>query len=117
MISGLTEEGRAMPTLTVPLGYNGRKVFAIGEGAFAGSHLDTLIVTEDTNLVRFENGSFNGASNLKSLIIRAESGNDITPPASFSGVNKSFKVYVPQGSDFPYHYYWSERGLEFEYIE
>ena len=116
-ITGLTEEGRSMTELTVPLGYNGYKVLAIKAGALRGSSVETLIVTEDSNLVMFENGAFSGAGNLRSLVIYKHEGSDIAPPADFSGVHRSFKVYIPEGSDFPYHYYWSERGLTFEIID
>lgn len=116
-ITGLTAQGKAMTSLTVPLGYNGRKVFAISEGAFMGGSLERLIVTQDSNLVIFENGAFRGASKLEELVIYKQSGDDISPPADFSGVHPDFKVYVPEGSDFAYHYYWSERGLVFAIIE
>ncbi len=115
-ITGLTEEGRAMTTLTIPLGYNGAKVFAVSEGAFSGSKLETLIITEDSNLVILENGAFSGADNLRSMYVYKDSGWDVSPPASFAGVHKSFTVYIPGGSDFPYHYWWGERQLKFEYM-
>ena len=115
-VTGLTAEGRLMAELTVPLGYEGRKVFSIAEGAFKDSGLETLIITEDSNLIMLENGAFSGASKLTSLYVCKSSATSITPPASFSGVAKSFTVYIPEGSDFKYDYYWSERGLSFEFI-
>ena len=112
-ITGLSELGLREEELTLPLGYNGYKVTSVGEGALSSEVLCALTVTADSNVKIFKNGAFLGASALKDLYIYKTSGDDIAPPASFAGVNKSFTVHIPKGTDFPYHYYWSERGLTF----
>ena len=115
-ITGLTDEGKKMTSLTVPLGAFGYRITAIGEGAFEGSCLRQLTVTENSYLGIFENGAFWGASELCDLYIYKTTGDDIAPPANFVGVHTDFCVHVPIGSDFAYHYYWSERGLIFVYF-
>ncbi|MBQ7363235.1 MAG: hypothetical protein IJW48_02165 [Clostridia bacterium] len=112
-ITGLTEEGREMTSLTVPKGYGGYIVEAVAEGAFSGSRLESLTVPADSSLAYFENGAFLGAAGLRDLWIYKASGDDLAPPESFAGVHRDFRVHVPEGSDFSYHYYWSERGLTF----
>lgn len=112
-ITGISELGRNMSELTVPLGYNGKKVTAISARAFSYSRLERLIITSDSNLNLIENGAFIGASNLTHLYIYKPSGDYITPPASFAGTHSSFVVHVPKGSDYKTHYYWGERGLDF----
>ena len=112
-ITGLSEEGKAQTSLTVPLGYNGIKVTAIKENAFSGSSLEKLVITADSNITRLANESFSGASSLKELWIYKSSGDEINPPLNFLGTHADFKVHIPAGSDFDVHYYWSERGLEF----
>ena len=112
-ITGLSELGLKEEELTLPLGYNGYKVTSVGEGALSSEVLRALTVTADSNVKIFRNGAFLGTPALRDLYIYKTSGDDIAPPATFRGVNKSFTVHIPKGTDFPYHYYWSERGLTF----
>jgi len=114
-ITGLSDEGRLMEELTLPLGYNGAKVTSVGEAAFTGGILKTLIIPKASNISKLENGAFVD-SDLEELYIYKTSGNDIAPPRDFSGTGSGFTVYIPEGSDFTTHYYWSERGLRFEVI-
>ncbi len=116
-IVGVKEAYLDRKELTVPLGYNGYKVSAIGEGAFSGSEVEKLIITEDTNLTILMNGCFEGAGRLSELWIYYPYEENLLPPKSFSGVASSFKVYVPEGAGYEMGYYWSERGLDFEYID
>ena len=117
MITGVKEEYRAQTELTVPLGYDTYKVTAIGKGAFSASSVQKLILTADTNITMFANGSFEGASNLSELWIYYPHEEKIMPPVDFIGTASGFKVYVPEGSTYKLGYYWSERGLTFEYIK
>ncbi len=112
-VTGLSDLGKEMASLTLPLGYDGYIVEAVAAGAFSGSSLESLTVSADSNLSRFDNGAFAGASHLCDLWIYKSSGDDVNPPDSFAGVHPSFRVHVPEGTDFSYHYYWSERGLTF----
>jgi hypothetical protein len=112
-IVGLSELGKTKGSLTVPLGAQGKKVTVMEAGALTGGKVRTLTVTADSNLAAFRNGAFEGASSLKELYIYKASGDSINPPLSFAGTADDFKVYIPLGSDYPTHYYWSERGLDF----
>ncbi len=112
-ITGLTALGKEQTALTVPLGVDGVKVMGISASAFSGTKLEKLIITKDSNLAVIYNGAFEGASSLRELWIYKPSGDAVSPPQSFSGVASGFTVHVPEGSDYPIHYFWSERGLTF----
>ena len=116
MITGVKDEYKHLTTLTVPLGYDTYKVTHIGARAFEGSALETLILTEDTNVRNIMNGAFKGASSLKALYVLYPDSEAIAPPADFVGVASGFTVYVPESWLNCPMYYWGERGLEFEYI-
>lgn len=116
-IIGVADEYKDEKTLTVPLGYNGYKVTAIGSEFLRGSDAEKLIVTENTNLRQIDNGAFLGASSLSELWMCYKAAEDIPPPLDFEGVAEDFKVYIPIDSNYKIGgYYWSERGLTFEYI-
>lgn len=114
-IVGVSESGINEKTLTLPLGYEGLKVTAIAPDAFKGSGVEKLVITNDSNIRTIENGAFGGAYKLKELWIYKTTGDAITPPLNFLGTAKGFAVHVPEGSDYGYHYYWSERGVSFVY--
>lgn len=117
LITGVKDEYKSMTELTVPLGADGYKVMQIGYGAFADTALETLIVTEDTNLTKFATGAFSGAENLKSLKIYYPVAENLLPPPDFYGVASGFTVYIPEGSNYRDDYYWRELGLTFAYLE
>ncbi len=117
MIVGVKDEYKSMTALTLPRSYDTYKVTAVGASAFAGTSLEQLTIPVDTNIRILMNGSFTGASSLRSLVIYYPAEADIMPPADFFGVHESFTVYVPEGSGYSTGYYWSERGLTFEVIE
>ena len=114
-IVGLSDEGRTMESLTLPLGFDGRKVASVRSGALASARLKTVIISAESNLKIFENGAFLDTPALTDLWIYKTTGDAIAPPLDFYGTAESFRVHVPEGSDFGYHYYWSERGLDFVY--
>ena len=116
MITGVKDEYKHMTTLTVPLGYDTYKVTHIGARAFEGTALETLILTEDTNVRNIMNGAFKGASSLKALYIYYPDSEAIAPPADFVGVASGFTVYVNENWRNCAMYYWGERGLEFVYL-
>ncbi len=107
-IVGLTEEGRAQRTLTIPLGYNTYKVTAIASEALVGAAAETVVITEDTNLRMLENGCFSGAVSVKALQILYPDAASLAPPADFSGTSAYFRIYVPGGSDYDTNYNWVE---------
>ena len=109
-VSGLTELGKAQAELTLPLGYNGRKVTAVLENAFNGTTAERIVITDDSNIVIIHNGAFFGASTVKDLSVYKTSAGDIMPPADFSGVHPDFAVHVPVGTSYSDNYDWSNKA-------
>ena len=114
-ISGLTAEGRAQATLTVPVSVqigdtgSGIGVTSIGKGAFDGCSATVVIIPENTCLRQIMNGAFEGAESLQRLEIYYENAEDIFPPTdNFSGVGSGFAVLVKDGSNYLTDYNWSE---------
>ena len=114
IVSGLSDLGRTAKDLTLPLGYNGKKVLYIAEGAFDGGVLESLTLTYDTNIRGFFEGAFLGASSLKDIYIYYPVEEDILPPPDFAGVSSALTVHIPFNSSYDSGYYWSERGLTFK---
>ncbi len=114
-ISGISEEGRGVSELTLPLGYDTYKVTGIRKDAFRGTSLERIIISADSNIRVIESGALDGASRLARLDIHIPSAEDILPPAYFDlgSMGDGFKVHVPIGSSYDTDYYWSERGVEF----
>lgn len=112
-IVGLTELGKSQKTLTVPKGYDGRKVTAIGPSAFAGGSVTKLVIPADTNVDTIMDGAFTGASSLSEMWCYVLDCESILPPASFEGTAASFKVHVPPESTYNSGYYWAHRKLTF----
>ena len=109
-ISGLTELGKQQSVLTVPVGYNERKVTAILENAFAGTVAERIIIGADANIVIIHNGAFVGASSVKDLSVYKMNASDVMPPVDFYGAHPDFKVHVPIGSSYADHYDWSNKA-------
>ena len=112
-VSGLTPLGKEQATLTLPLGYNGRKVTAIMENAFNGTIAERIVITADSNIVIIHNGAFFGASTVKDLSVYKTDAGEIMPPADFSGVHPDFAVHVPKGTSYSDNYDWSNKA---EYV-
>ncbi len=114
MITGLSELGMTMETLTVPLGYNNYKVTAIGRDALSGGMARSLIITEDTNLRNFID-DFHRGSSLTDLWIYYDYGaNDnekLAPASDFGGM----RIHISRDSIYPNSYDWlnSARGYTF----
>jgi len=117
IVTGLTELGKSERELTLPLGYNGKKVLYVGERAFEGGSVTSLIIPYDSNIKSFFEGAFLGASTLTDMYIYYpnDDPNDetISPPPDFVGVSSSFVVHIPPESSYDSGYFWSERGLIF----
>ena len=109
-VSGLTAPGKNQSELTLPKGYNGRKVTAIMSGAFEGSSVSRVIIPKDTNIVIIHNGAFFGASGLRDLSVYVRDASAIMPPVDFIGVHPSFAVHVPVGSSYGDNYDWSNKA-------
>ena len=114
MITGLTELGMTMETLTVPLGYNNYKVTAIGKDALSGGAVKSLIVTEDSNLRNFIDDFYRGSALTDIWIYYDFGGNDdekLAPASNFGGA----KIHVSRHSAYPNSYDWlnSSHGYTF----
>lgn len=112
LLTGLSDLGKTMQTLTVPVGYDGYLVTSIASGALAGGVLETLILPENSRIFAIQNGAFTD-SGLCHLVLGIKDESSILPPTSFSGVADGFLVHVPEGSTYIVGYFWSERGLTF----
>ena len=103
-IVGLTEQGKAAASLTVPLGADGIKVMAIGRGALSEGVATELIVTEDTNLRNFLDGCMDGSS-VKDIWIYydfVDEDDKLAPASDFGGVT----IHFAPGSNISGHYDW-----------
>lgn len=109
-VSGLTALGKEQSILTLPLGYNERKVTAILENAFNGTTAERIVITADSNIVIIHNGAFVGASTVKNLSVYKTNAGDIMPPVDFFGVHPDFAVHVPVGSSYSDNYDWSNKA-------
>jgi hypothetical protein len=114
MITGLSELGMTMETLTVPLGYNNYKVTAIDRDALSGGAIRSLIVTEDTNLRNFIDDFYRGSSLTDLWIYYDFGGNDnekLAPASDFGGM----RIHISRDSIYPNSYDWlnSARGYTF----
>ena len=116
-IVSVREESKSLTELTIPLWYQGVRVTQVGADAFVGSAVNKLTVTADTSLRIFKDGAFASASNLSELVMLYPYAEELLPPRNFVGVDSDFKVYVTSDSSYVYDYYWSERGLDFEFID
>ena len=116
-VKGVKDEYKGMTELTLPLGYDGYKVTALGANAFAGTAVRKIIIPEDTNLRVLENGAFYGSGELREIWIYFHNEAELVPPDDFSGTRSDLVVYVPEGSGYHGGYYWGERNLTFKIIE
>lgn len=119
-ITGVKDEYKHLPELTIPLGYNGYKVSTIGVGAFEGSAVEKVIIPEKTNLVEMKDGAFKGAGKLSALYIECLEAELLPPPASFNGTSSDFTIYFKAESNFLDGYYWSplfNAGLKWAIID
>ena len=107
-IVGLTDEGKTAKTLEIPTEYEGGKVVVIGANTFSGAAVEKLVITENTNIRKLENGAFAGASGLSSIYIYQPDAEKILPPESFAGTHKDLVIYVPEGSYYDTDYFWSQ---------
>ncbi len=114
-LTGLSDIGKAERTLTVPLGYEGRKVTVLGEGMLSGGLTDTLIVPEDSFIFRLDDGIFTDAQYLSHLVMLPMNSDAIMPPVSFGRATDAFVVHIVDGSGYDTQYFWRERHLTFHF--
>ncbi len=113
MITGLTDLGKTMTELTLPLGVrlgdsdNLIAVTTVGEGAFSGGVVQKLTVTADSRLKQFMNGAFSGAGTLTRVDLYIEAADSVLPPADFRGTASGFELHVSSESSYRTDYFWS----------
>ena len=116
-VTGLTELGKTMETLTIPLGADHIKVTAIGKEAFSGGVAKTVIITEDTNVRNLLDGIFDNTSVTDLYIYYnfTDESEKLVPPGDFGGIT----LHVKRGSQYLTHYDWQDTsgGYTVEYIE
>lgn len=112
-VTGLTEEGRALSVLTLPRGTDGQKVFAVSEGAFAGSAATDIVIPEDSYITNLYNGAFDGAERLNDVWIGITDPALIKPPKPFC-TGRNPRVHIPADSDYASDYFWCEVGIPAE---
>jgi hypothetical protein len=115
MITGLTEEGKGRESLTLPLGYDGYRVTAIGKEAFKDSALRKLTVTEDTSLRSFIDGAFSGSSVTDIYIYYdfTKQEDKLSPCADFGG---KMRIHVRKSSAFTTHYDWLDSSGGYVFV-
>jgi hypothetical protein len=117
-ITGLTDEGKKMQELIIPIGVFaegepfGTAVTSIGEEAFAGASAMRIYIPEGSYVESIENGAFMGADKVRHLYISISDPKAIKPPSTqengFRGANSSLTIHVPKGAPYNVDYYWSE---------
>ncbi len=111
VISGVADEHIDDAQLTTATIFNGEAVKAIARNAFVGANnLETLVIT--SNIGMLENGSFNGAKNLKSIYLLQSVPSKLIVDYQkklFEEPSDNIKIYVPKGSlsDYKTDYNWS----------
>ena len=114
-IVGLTDEGKSQISLTVPLGYDGKKVIAIGADAFSNGACTSVEISENSNLRYLLENCFHNSSVTDLWIYYTFSDEDskLNPPPGFEGMT----VHIPPGSIYRNHYDWNETSSGFEFVE
>ncbi len=110
-LTGLTEVGKAMSALTIPVGIDGYIVSEIGAEVFKDSTVKTLVIPENSKCQTIGNGAFDGSAITKLYIFKSYDnpgapGALITPPASFPPLSSGFRIYVPSVDDYKSGYEW-----------
>ena len=114
MITGLTDEGKMQKTLTIPLGAEHYKVTAIGERAFSGGAAERIIVSADTNIRNFLDGSFADClvTDLYIYYDFTDEAEKLAPASNFFGIN----IHVPKNSQYLTHYDWKDTSGGYDMI-
>jgi len=107
---GITEAGRACPSLKIPRGWEGLAVTVVAEGAFDGcGALTELIFPADTRVALCEDGAFAGAPQL--AVVRMLCDPDQVPVGEslLRDAAPTLYFYIPRRLYGAYaaHYFWS----------
>lgn len=116
-ITGLSDEGKTMTTLTIPDFHLGKAVARINPDAFKGSTvLKTLYLGNNINNIQGK--AFNGSSITAVYIPDGKKVDSITVPNNMGGslategCQPDLKIYVPKGefNAFIGDYFWGDYG-------
>ena len=110
VLTGLTDLGKAMTELTIPVGIDGYVVSEIGSGFLEGGSCKTLIIPEDSRCEIIGNGALDCGTLTSLYIFKAYDspgapGALISPPESFPN---GLRVYVPSADDYKSGYEWGK---------
>lgn len=109
IITGLTEKGLTLKSVTVPYEYNGKKITAFTAETFAGNENIEEIKLQ-TNIRSISDGSFNGCNNLTRLYV-ADNDNPSTCIVQGGLLNGAPKcrIYVKSAylSKYATDYFWA----------
>ena len=106
-LTGLTEAGKQKQILVLPGEINGLPVATFSPALFAGNE-SIQEITLAASIRRIENGSFNGCTNLKKLILMQESPGKTTVGLDLLQ-GTGCQVFVPAASYSQYqtNYFWA----------
>ena len=107
-VTGLTEEGRAKTSLTLPYQVNGIYIRSFTAQTFAGDAAVESITIQE-NIRSLPDGCFSGCTALRSVYLQHEDPADIAVGYGlFEGTAGSCAVYVPQEAltKFANNYFW-----------
>lgn len=108
IVSGLTEYGKTLDTVTIPSTLAGLPVIKIASECFQNnSVLEEIVLGENISVI--ENGAFSGCSKLRAIYLTSENPTVLSPPADFLDGLDDCYIYVPQiaYNDYLFDYFWS----------
>lgn len=109
MVSGVTDEGKKLTSITVPASYEGKPVLAIAENTFSGCTALQEIVIYD-NVKQYFDGAFRGASSLSRVVMYyATAESVLVGEKLFDGAPDTVKLYYPDQdsfANFVSDYFW-----------
>lgn len=108
-ITGMTEEGKRLSKVTVPVAKDGKRVTGFTKETFAGNTAIEEIALQ-ANIRSIEDGSFSGCTSLKKLIVpRDTPPNRCTVYFALTEGAPDLKIYVQKKylSQYGNDYFWS----------
>ena len=112
-ISGVTEEGKKLATLTVPGAYDGKAVLAIAGNAFAGCE-NLSRITINSNIVQLMDGAFADCPNLAKIYVLRDGAEGLAVGENlFENAAEGVKLVLTTQSafeSFVADYFWSPYG-------
>ena len=112
-ISGVSEEGKKLTTLTVPGAYEGKAVVAIESKAFAGCE-NLSKITINSNIVQLMDGAFADCPHLAKIYIVRDSAEGLAVGENlFTDAAEGVKLVLTKQSafeSFVADYFWSPYG-------